>query len=514
MTKNRTIFQVFFIWSFIFSSFLVSAASEALSEGISTSCDSVIWPPNVTTSPRSPFRLTALQNSTKDDQFQGWTPRPEGRGTIDIIWSSIATIFLCCWTALCVNVPPSYWSSCRYMYHKFLLAGLCMLGPEFIFQLALGQWVSARRSVQEFKRSGYPDWTMKHAFLADMGGFVLSPRDWMPFPLNAKQVHYLVVNNYVPYSAVCLDKREIEDRNKGDSVARLITVFQVLWFTANCISRWIQHIAITTLELTTLGFIICTLGTYYFWAHKPLDVKYAIVLEMDISLVELLTRAGESAQEQYKLTPLDFVSPDLWSWKLYWTYWMNILRKLHIELGAKRRPIDKIPDDNWPAVTGYTRMILFLVQVAYGAVTLCGWNVEFPSRIERILWHISTLVIMVTIVITWIADQYTWHILPFLRNHFSRHVKLTKLKEPETSHPRLAGLRTKALNVAEVLRNNSPGHEPALIVPLKALIPVTIAGACYSFARAYIIVEDFINLRALPATAYQSVNWSAFLPHL
>src|SRR5271155_5787431 len=108
---------------------------------------------------------------------------------------------------------------------------------------------------------------MAHAFLADMGGFILDVEGYENFPLNAKQVHYLVKKGYVNYEEVGLSKEAITDKNKGEALVRLITVVQILWFTLNTLGRAIQRLAITTLELTTLGFIMCTLGTYCLWAH-------------------------------------------------------------------------------------------------------------------------------------------------------------------------------------------------------------------------------------------------------
>ena len=145
---------------------------------------------------------------------QGWTSQPQGRGTIDIIWQCSSTIFLCCWTALGLHVPAANWGVKRWYTQKLCMCCLGLIGPEFIFQLALGQWTSARRSVLQFRQSGFPQWTMKHAFLADMGGFALRPKDWVEFVLDAEQVHYLVVNGYVEYSAVELDQNLIEDKNK------------------------------------------------------------------------------------------------------------------------------------------------------------------------------------------------------------------------------------------------------------------------------------------------------------
>jgi hypothetical protein len=126
-----------------------------------------------------------------------------------------------------------------------MMAFLCVLGPEFIFQLALGQWESARRSVKTFKQSGYSKWTLKHAFFADMGGFILHPDDWVPFHINAKQLHYLVTAGYIPFSVVNLDLETIEDKNKGDVFARCIAITQILWFIVSYFTRWNQQLAVT-----------------------------------------------------------------------------------------------------------------------------------------------------------------------------------------------------------------------------------------------------------------------------
>ena len=57
----------------------------------------------------------------------------------------------------------------------------------------------------------------------------------------------------------------------------------------------------------------------------------------------------------------------------------------------------------------------------------------------------------------------------------------------------------------EKVRNNSSDHDPALNVPLKAMLRVTFFGAVYYVARAYVLVEDFVNLRSLPSSACQTV---------
>ena len=467
---------------------------------------------NATTS-SSMVNMTSTNNNAVT--AQGWTSSPNGRGTIDIIWSCALTIFLCSWTVLCLNIPPPDWSLLKYTNQKNLIACEGILGPEFVFQTALGQWVSACCSVKDFTNSGYPQWTMAHAFLADMGGYVLHPTDFVRFPLNAKQVHYLVKEGYIDYSTVGVSKSTIDDKNKGDGMARFITVLQILWFVVNMIARAIQRVTITTLELTTLGYIVCTLGTYFFWAHKPLDIKEPIVLVPSITMADILTKAGAPAAKPYKHTPMDFVGQEHSSWFLYWTYWFNILRKMGINFHTLKRPIDKIPDDQFAPLDARTTPILFLFQTGYAAVHIAGWNFHFPTKLERRLWRIATTYIIIAIVIYWIADMYAWHLLPAVKKFWAASRFAKQITEPEAGENNKHSKETsKFREFAARLRNNSADNDPNMDVPLKALIPVTTVAAIYCIARLYIVTEDFVALRALPQSAYASVNWSAFLPHL
>ena len=400
------------------------------------------------------------------------------------------------------------------MFHKILLFCLGVIGPEFILCMALGQWVSARRSVEEFKRSGYLEWSLRNAFLADMGGFVLHARDWVPFPLNAKQVHYLVTEGYIPYSAVSIDRHIIDDKNKGDGMVRLITVAQILWFTLNCLGRVIQHLAITTAELTTLSFIVCTLPTYFVWAQKPMDVGTAIVLEPNTTLAEILVRAGDRVTAPFESTPLDFVGSSEWTWSLYWKYWGNAARKIGIEFSQKTWPINQIPDDKFPTLGDRGRVAFFVFSIVYGSIFLCGWNFYFPTLTERNLWHISSTMVLGSIVIAWLADQFAWRLYPAVKNYCTRHWRCTESRNSEEA-PRLpaSGVLKEMRSAAARLRNNSPLRNPAFDVPLKALIPMTMLGFCYTYARLSILVLDLVNLRVLPTSAYDTVNWSAYLPH-
>lgn len=163
----------------------------------------------------------------------GWVGTSRDRGSIDILYSSCLTILLCFWVSTQPNAsgPKDRW------YHRFIdkfnLAMVGLLGPDFLFGIAIGQLSSARRSV---KVSWFPNfvteicshdshqtsyhfnsfitafradkqlsqglkWTYRHAFFVNMGGIFLASPDFPDgFPINAQEFHYLIKHNYVDFS--------------------------------------------------------------------------------------------------------------------------------------------------------------------------------------------------------------------------------------------------------------------------------------------------------------------------
>ena len=69
-------------------------------------------------------------------RVHGWVGQPNNRGTIDIIWTSVATIFISTYVMLCLNVPSqgeSWWS---VAYRRLLWMGVSIAGPEFVLTAA------------------------------------------------------------------------------------------------------------------------------------------------------------------------------------------------------------------------------------------------------------------------------------------------------------------------------------------------------------------------------------------
>jgi hypothetical protein len=98
--------------------------------------------PNTTSTSASPT------NATYYSEIVGWNPSDTNRGSIDILWACSITIILCCWVCPLPNVPSLDDKWYHILIDKFNLACIGLVGPDYLFGIALGQLSSARRSVK------------------------------------------------------------------------------------------------------------------------------------------------------------------------------------------------------------------------------------------------------------------------------------------------------------------------------------------------------------------------------
>ncbi|KUJ17412.1 uncharacterized protein LY89DRAFT_684463 [Mollisia scopiformis] len=460
---------------------------------------------------------------------QGWTPSASGRGTIDIVWSCAVTMFLCSWSVLCLQVPSEKDTRFDILWRRCWLTFLCALGPEFTLQLAMGQWSSARQSVKDFHASGFTEWTMKHAFYANSGGFKLRTPDDFTIPIDAKQLLYLINHNYIAYPT--LSVQDIEDKNKVDLLLRLISNAQTIWFCITVVARGAEGLVITGMELTTAAFILCSFGTSFCWWNKGADVAVSVKLETTSTMVQIVKDAGDAAAAPYHRTPLDFISREEWHWSLYWTHWINILRVMHINFAPRALPHDRLENTIWLNITARGAFPAFVVMcLAYTAIFVAAWNAYFPTYAEQIIWRISSLSLIATVVLYFVITAFAWVVCPALHRYF--HPKATSRLEvsPQSSSSENKGKpapihqlqtppfkrlkpRSRLSAIAASLRNNSVLKDPLLDVPLKATLPIYVVAFFYCSSRTLILILDMIQLRSLPTSAFDTVNWGAFLPH-
>ena len=141
-----------------------------------------------------------MDTNTSMDLIRGWVSTPNTRGTINILYSSLSTIYLCTWTSLCLNIPRPGTRRWRFGLYKFRWQLFTIFFPEVLVATAAEQWLSAWQSVAEFAAIGHHEWTIRHGFFADMGGIKVEP-----FPVDSQQLAYLVKHKYLPMPQISTD---------------------------------------------------------------------------------------------------------------------------------------------------------------------------------------------------------------------------------------------------------------------------------------------------------------------
>ncbi len=160
-----------------------------------------------------------------------------------------------------------------------------------LFYLISNQWLD-RQTRQTFSKSddgswifSQYGWLLLQVYLYILPSslsltIILSSRNWTSSPLAILVLEDL---DSLPHLAKKLEEvsaEMIEDKSKGDALSKMFSILQISWFIAQCITRAIQHLPITLLEMTALAFAGLSIITYCLWWNKPLNVKYHISLDM------------------------------------------------------------------------------------------------------------------------------------------------------------------------------------------------------------------------------------------
>jgi hypothetical protein len=76
-----------------------------------------------------------------------------------------------------------------------------------------------------------------------------------------------------------LDDKDIDDRSKANWFTKGIALTQACWFLLQLLARVHDRLPISTLELYTLGIVLCGVVTYGGYWNKPFDVQRPVVLQ-------------------------------------------------------------------------------------------------------------------------------------------------------------------------------------------------------------------------------------------
>lgn len=342
-----------------------------------------------------------------------------------------------------------------------------------------------------------------------------------------------------------IDVQEIAERSKADVFAKSAVVGQCLWFALQVLGRLCQKLPVTPLETHTAIHVGCAMIIYAVWMRKPYNLSQCIVVRgenMDyigalFNFHDISRKVFRDEMQQYEEDRMEY-----WKQRILDSSrgasdfrpppGRPILKSIGELLDEYQAPLSSIPSDEkikvlhviaadaarglqllkskgcydfrpvslgnlnllsqgsqditirrvwggWSTDVGHepsaSKAVHALFNVLYGGFHLLAWSSFFPSTVERWLWRGSALCLVS--VPLWGALWILWW--------------------------------TAARSRHRALYLISNGDLDIVAAPLFFVILVV-----YTLARCYFLIEALIGLRLLPVTAYQTVKWASFLPHV
>ncbi|KAF9542535.1 hypothetical protein CPC08DRAFT_650151 [Agrocybe pediades] len=197
------------------------------------------------------------------------------RSIFDLIWSCLTTVVACSWVSVHPNMPGSNESFARTHIRHLAYLFWAVIAPEAVIFWAAKQWFGARQLANDFKDYG---WTMTHGHFLQMGGFVLYENGEETKVVNPEHLRKLLDEGRVEIPKV--RKKDIEDRSKASDFGKALVVIQTSWFVVQCITRHVNHLPITKLELVTVALALLNGTMYVSWWHKPFDAQTRIAIHV------------------------------------------------------------------------------------------------------------------------------------------------------------------------------------------------------------------------------------------
>ena len=410
-------------------------------------------------------------------------------------------------------------------------------------------------------------WSILHGFYGSMGGFVVEHgdvrsdladeifKDTTRLTLTARGAALVAQCQDLPY----ISREDIKDKNKADTVAKLFVCIQAGWFTVQVFARLASGLPVTLLEVNTLGHIAIALVMYVLWWHKPRQVREPTKLDADwlAPLLAFMFMTSKLSGREHRKMPFHqcaddaeagFVAfhfrestrnitkesdgiafgdelmeplcgtfalceledaqagdPEQSLAPLRWNLaaeavmaYPEVRKKLRCMQHGNRTctlcesfriPMEELlvaTTTDWPTDELLRRVdslimgvILWGATIVYGAIHTAAWNAYFPTVIEAWMWHSSSV---------WVAfSGAVWVFINGVAKMF----------------PHIDSLWIR------FLQRKTHWMFNAIV-----LLLCTICGLAYIFSRAFLVVEAFLSLRKLPASAYETPSWLQILPHL
>lgn len=257
---------------------------------------------------------------------------------------------------------------------------------------------------------------------------------------------------------VVIKSDDIKDKSKADAFTKTFAIFQCGWLVIQSIARVAAGLSITQLELATMAFVFCAVVTYALWWDKPFDADRPTVFalpasaEMHQAAEEMFKMARHSDQTRTIPSFQTGRTRDLTGYELGYISIPKAFIESEMEIDL---------DTHLPSLTFYG------TGTAFSAIHLAAWNWSFPSPLIQTLWR--------ALGVSAIGAS----LFPFL-----------------------IAVLVRTLDYFPIL-----GSAKIVYVTI-GVLPVV-----YVIARLGLWALTFYCFSSMPATVYDTVDWTGYLLH-
>ncbi|KFY15126.1 hypothetical protein V491_05772 [Pseudogymnoascus sp. VKM F-3775] len=376
---------------------------------------------------------------TNPKETVNFVDSPPTRGTLDILWSSLFTIFACTYSILHLNVPEqrddrdpgvggdikwfmkAIWSKMKWML-------VTVIAPELLLFIATSRFLYAREQHPNIKKLADADgvpWTLAHTTFADMGGFAVrgssgrigkeSPTLEIPPDRVSKELPTPEIPpDRVEKEPSTPDISPIPTQPQVDEGAPICTAPREWYFlTLDIILelRSKKHIKLPYIrkaeiddhsqgdnfaKVVAAAQIIWTIANVITRAARRLPVSQLEISVIAFSVCALIIYACYWSSPKDVSVPVTFLQwegpiPSAITEIITGTVKKAGSQRFRISRGVEiaQYPISNIFVYRTKNVLG--PLSLFLGALVFGAPHLLAWNLTFPTPAERNIWRAAAL---------------------------------------------------------------------------------------------------------------------------
>ncbi|KXS96329.1 hypothetical protein AC578_9377 [Pseudocercospora eumusae] len=378
----------------------------------------------------------SILNQTGHDgttELVGWTLESEGRGTLTLILSCLATTALCTWIVI---HPRVYRQKRHRLLHKAFLWLKTIIAPELIAVEAAQEWTQARRVIRDSAKATDGQLCTVQAFYVGMFGLryrsslgtkVLWPNQFI-WLLNQDLL------DWQQHREWGLRPESIKDKSNADTTVKIFALVQVAWFVAQSVMRTVHQLPLAPLETMTLSYIPLFVVAYGYWWLKPKDIETPSEIELPVMTSDQREKfdqlaidnrwddddasGQESMRSVWTLTPRIFekeAADNAYEQAKRRYHEARVLRDKHIvecrEAECSNACHDLIPAPlrrketilaHWDPELYHSKILwplCCLVGISFPALHLLSWNSTFPTIVELWLWRASAIASIVAMLV-------------------------------------------------------------------------------------------------------------------